>query len=76
LLRRWLQIKADIHGARINIPAIDEASLLGAALIGGIGAGTYANEAEARAVAAYQSYSTLDPDAERHLAYTRAFAEF
>jgi xylulokinase len=74
--RRWLQIKADIHGARINIPAIDEASLLGAALIGGIGAGMYANETEARAVVAAQSYSTLDPNAERHLAYTRAFAEF
>jgi xylulokinase len=74
--RRWLQIKADIHGARIDIPTIDEASLFGAALIGGIGAGVYANEAEARAVAAGQTYSTLAPDAERHLAYARAFAEF
>jgi sugar (pentulose or hexulose) kinase len=74
--RRWLQIKADIHGVQIDIPAIDEASLLGAALIGGIGAGIYANEAEARGVVAGQSYSTLAPDAERHLAYIRAFAEF
>jgi xylulokinase len=74
--RRWMQIKADIHGARIDIPAIDEASLFGAALIGGIGAGVYADEAEARAVAAGQAYSTFAPDAERHLAYTRSFAEF
>lgn len=39
----WLQLKADITGKRIAIPTIYEASLLGAAVLAGVGAGVYTN---------------------------------
>ena len=35
----WLQMKADVTGKKIVIPTIDEASLLGAAILAGVGTG-------------------------------------
>lgn len=74
--RRWLQIKADVYGAPIHIPATDEATLFGAALIAGIGCGAYRDAGEARAVAAAQPTTTVAPDMERHAMYTEFFEQF
>ncbi len=73
---RWLQIKADVYGAPIHVPATDEATLFGAALIGGIGCGVYRDADEALAVAAAQPITTIEPDMERHKMYTACFEQF
>ncbi|HEU5014898.1 MAG TPA: FGGY family carbohydrate kinase [Roseiflexaceae bacterium] len=74
--RRWLQIKADVYGAPIHIPATDEATLFGAALIAGIGCGVYRDADEALAVAAAQPGTTIEPDMERHQMYMERFEQF
>lgn len=43
----WMQNKADITGKRIEVPAVEEATPLGAAILAGIGAGVYKNEQDA-----------------------------
>lgn len=45
--RTWAQIKADILGRDILLPEIGEASAVGAALLGGVGAGIYRDYEEA-----------------------------
>ena len=39
----WTQMKADITGKRIEVPASDTATTLGAALLAGVGVGAYQN---------------------------------
>lgn len=43
----WMQNKADVLGRPIEVPAVDEASPLGAAILAGIGVGLYCDEQEA-----------------------------
>jgi xylulokinase len=43
----WLQNKADIIGQPIEVPDVDDASPLGAAMLAGIGVGIYRDEADA-----------------------------
>jgi xylulokinase len=43
----WTQIKADITGKRIKVPSSDTATTLGAAILAGVGTGTYRGYAEA-----------------------------
>ncbi len=43
----WTQIKADVTGKRIVVPASDTATTLGAAILAGVGTGVYANFAQA-----------------------------
>ena len=43
----WTQIKADVTGKRIEVPASDTATTLGAAILAGVGTGVYASFAEA-----------------------------
>lgn len=45
--RIWTQIKADVTGKRINVPASDTATTLGAAILAGVGTGLYKNFREA-----------------------------
>lgn len=74
--RRWLQIKADVYGARIDALHLDEATLQGAALLAGVAGGVYAGVPEAREVAAAQHAIACVPDGERHAAYRHRFDEF
>lgn len=71
--RRWLQIKADVYGAPLDALADDEATLLGAALVAGVGCGVYADAAEALAVAARRPAARVEPDAARHQLYAARF---
>ena len=43
----WMQNKADVVGKPIEVPELDEAVPLGAAILAGIGTGVYRDEADA-----------------------------
>jgi sugar (pentulose or hexulose) kinase len=43
----WMQNKADVVGLPIDVPDIEEATPLGAAILAGIGIGLYRNEQDA-----------------------------
>ena len=73
--RAWLQIKADVLGSRIEASAEPEATLLGAALVIGIGSGLYASEAEAFAALCPNPAEVFLPDNERHAIYRRLYQQ-
>lgn len=74
--RPWLQIKADVSGAAIHVSPEPEATLLGAALAAGIGAGVYASVKEASAAIAQRPMSVLHPDPDRHRRYNYLFEAY
>jgi xylulokinase len=43
----WMQNKADVVGLPIEVPEVEEATPLGAAILAGIGVGLYADEQDA-----------------------------
>jgi len=45
--RVWTQIKADVTGCKIETPASDTATTLGAAMLAGVGTGVWADFEEA-----------------------------
>jgi sugar (pentulose or hexulose) kinase len=73
--RHWMQIKADITGCRYEIPAMPEATLLGAALIAGIGAGVFGDEAQALSSLDRSSTQLFLPDPDRHALYRHIFEQ-
>ena len=73
--RPWLQIKADVSGCPIEASAEPEATLLGAALVAGIGSGLYPNEAEAFNGLCLNPVEVFLPDPERHAAYRRLYEQ-
>jgi xylulokinase len=46
----WLQLKADVLGRSLEVPEVGEATLLGAALLGGVAGGVYADARQATGV--------------------------
>ena len=64
----WLQLKADITGKRIIVPEITEASLLGAAILAGIGAGFYEDIIDATD-RVRRTRSIYEVQSDRHVAY-------
>lgn len=65
----WLQIKADVFGCPLEIPKINEATLLGAALLAGIGSEFYRDEVEVtKSITSIDVYS-INPDINGHEAY-------
>ena len=71
----WLQIKADVTGCRIESSAEPEATLLGAALVAGIGSGVYKSETEAVANLTPDPVEVFLPNSERHEAYRRLYEQ-
>lgn len=71
----WMQNKADITGKIIEVPAIEEATPLGAALISGIGIGIYKNEKEAFDET-YQLGSTYEPNKKNQAVYDEYYHIF
>jgi xylulokinase len=71
----WLQLKADITGKRIVVPEVTEASLLGAALLGGVGAGIYLDIEEA-AGRACRARSFYEPGPDQYAAYGPVYAVY
>ena len=67
-----MQNKADIAGKPIEVPAVEEATPLGAALLAGIGIGIYKNENEAYKQT-YRIGSTYEPDKKNKATYDRYY---
>jgi xylulokinase len=63
----WMQLKADLLGVPVEVPRQDEPGAFGAALLAGVGLGTYGSFAEAaKRVAMAQRF---EPDAARAAAF-------
>lgn len=73
--RAWLQIKADVSSCRIEASAEPEATLLGAALVAGLGSGLYASEVEAFNGLCLKPVEVFVPDRERHAVYRRLYEQ-
>lgn len=71
--RTWLQIKADVSGCTISALAEPEATLLGAALVAGIGCGIYRDEDDAMAQLKQSPAEIYRPDPARHEVYVDLF---
>ncbi len=71
----WMQNKADVVGVAIEVPEIEEAVVLGAALLAGIGVGIYNGEAEAHEHV-FRPGRVYEPDAGRHAEYLQRFTIF
>ena len=56
----WMQTKADVTGLTVEVPAIEESTLFGAALLAGIGLAVYADFKEASA-ATYTARCAYEP---------------
>ena len=69
----WLQIKADVTGCPHELARTPEAVLLGAALMGGVGAGLYADAFAAAQAVARPPETIFEPDSDRHAQYTHRF---
>lgn len=71
----WVQIKADITGKTMKIPASDTATTLGAAILAGVGVGLYGSFEEA--VKKTISITRVqEPDLKRHEMYQKAFQKY
>ena len=57
----WMQNKADITGLPVDVPEVEEATPLGAAILAGIGVGLYPNEQDAFE-RVYKPGKTYQPD--------------
>ncbi len=64
----WLQMKADVTGLPVEVTENPEVTLLGAAILAGIGAGIYRDAADALSGMDFPM-TAYEPDGERHEAY-------
>ena len=71
----WTQNKADMVGKPFEIPEIEEATPLGAAILAGIGVGLYRDESEAFE-RVYRPGRVLEPDLALTAQYRERFATF
>lgn len=70
----WMQIKADVTGCDIRVAAEPEATLLGAAILAGIGNGIYHDLNDAYSnITPHQSINIFTPNYEKHQAYQEIF---
>jgi xylulokinase len=69
----WLQLKADICNIPLRVPQVTEAACLGAALLGGVAAGEYADATEA-VKATVRMKQRIEPQAELTAAYAPRFS--
>lgn len=68
----WLQLKADVTGRVAEALETEELTLLGAALLAGVGAGVYENLAEAQRAVSHHA-RVFEPHPGRHERYTAHF---
>lgn len=72
---RWMQIKADVINSKIEIPAVQECTAFGAALLAGVGAGIYQDLQDA-ARRTYRTGKTVEPRQETKAVYDRLFRDY
>lgn len=73
--RLWTQMKADVTGKVIEVPASDTATTLGAAILAGVGVGVYRSFEEAVA-GTVTIRRTHTPDMEAHKRYEDAYRTY
>jgi xylulokinase len=71
----WMQNKADVVGKPIEVPRLDEAVVLGAAILAGIGVGLYRDEQDALE-RVHQPGRTYEPDPALAERYAAGFAKY
>lgn len=71
----WMQLKADVLARPLTVPDVPEATLLGAALLGGTAAGVYADAVEA-ALSVKRSARVITPRDEVVEAYRPYYSTF
>ncbi|MCM3443511.1 FGGY-family carbohydrate kinase [Metabacillus halosaccharovorans] len=71
----WMQIKADVSGCTLTVPSIQEATLLGAAIIAGLGCGTYKNEKEIEGTLSRDKWVEITSNEANHLKYRKLFED-
>jgi len=71
----WLQIKADVLGRPLTVLEDAEATLLGAALLGGLGGGVYGGPVEA-AAAVRRRARVIHPRADVARAYEAVYRRY
>jgi xylulokinase len=71
----WRQLQADIYGAPVQTLAAEEGPAYGAALLAGVGAGVYADVADAVGHGVHVTGAT-EPDAERARRYDEVYAAY
>lgn len=64
----WLQIHADVSGLPLQVTRVPDAPLLGSAILAAVGAGHFANMAEAAGAMVHEDW-VVEPDPGRHAAY-------
>jgi xylulokinase len=69
----WTQIKADVTGKTIHVPAADTATTLGAAILAGVGVGVYPSFEQAVSCTT-RVRRTHHPDPDNHERYQASFA--
>lgn len=71
----WTQLKADVTGKPMEVPASDAATTFGAAVLAGVGTGVYSSfeEAVSRCVTITRTHR---PDGERKAAYDKGYASY
>jgi len=67
---KWLQLKADISGKKVEVPAVAEASALGAAILAGVATGVY--NSYGQAIGAAVKLRTLTGRGLKFIKYTGA----
>ena len=73
--RLWMQGKADVTGLVVEVPDMEEAVPLGAALLAGIGTGVYRNEQDAFSQV-YRPGTSYVPDDEAQARYRELYARY
>lgn len=73
--KHWMQIRSDVTNCHLSIPSVSEATLLGAALIAGVGCGVYQSLDEVLQLVAEKKEGDVYPNETNHLAYRTVFEE-
>ena len=72
----WLQMKADVTGRTVRVMASDESTALGAAMLAGVGAGTFAGLDEAVESVGRPGAGAYEPDPDTAQAYDDAYGRY
>jgi xylulokinase len=71
----WMQVKADVSNCVLEISPFTEVTLLGAAMVAGIGTGVFSSADEAISAMVPRVIETFLPDAHRHRQHRRLYEE-
>jgi xylulokinase len=74
-MKGWMQIKSDVFGCPIEVPASIEAALLGAALLAGIGIGLYPDASSALSSIQITPEKVYQPAESRHQTYQALYQD-